>query len=79
MALSPQLAEFDGLIDLVVEQLVREIQDPQIKTPPGTRPPDGANLLTTRSPNYPDQGATDVRESTRKAKHKQTHRTETAP
>jgi hypothetical protein len=36
MALPSQFAQLDGLIDLVVEQLVREIEGANVATPPGS-------------------------------------------
>jgi hypothetical protein len=52
MAISSLLADFDGLIDIVVEQIVREIQDKedaQIKTPARWQTLAG-DTITTGSP-----------------------------
>ncbi len=47
MALPNNLARYDGLIDMVVEQLVREIEQvAEMKTPTGSRLPVGVRINT---------------------------------
>jgi hypothetical protein len=51
MALPAHFSQYDGLVDLVVERIVREIeQDAETKTPVGTLPPTGANSQLRSTP-----------------------------
>jgi hypothetical protein len=56
MALPAHLAKYSGVLDIFVEAMVGEIlQDAQMKTPIGTRPPTGAKTVTNTSPETPTQ------------------------
>jgi hypothetical protein len=49
MALPSQFAQFNGLIDLVVEQLVREIEGAHVATPPGSTTSTEASVSSAQS------------------------------
>ena len=53
MALPAHLAKYDGLIDMIVEQLVREIENcREIEPPAGSRLPAGADSLRLQEQAY---------------------------